>query len=79
MRGFIRMSSGPLRIMLKPRSAFSSWREETPRSRSAPPIFCNSELVENFIGVAKIRLTQSDPTAEMRQLLARVCAIASGS
>src|SRR6266404_6139047 len=36
--GSIRISSGPFRITLKPRCAFSSCRDDTPRSRSAPPI-----------------------------------------
>ena len=72
LRGSMRISSGPLRIMLKPRSAFSSWRDETPRSRSAPPICRNAQLIENLVGVAEICLAQGDAPADVRELFARV-------
>ena len=61
------MSSGPLRMKLKPRSAFSSCREETPRSRSAPPICENSQLIENVARVSEIGLAEGRSAAGMAQ------------
>ncbi len=42
--GFIRMSSAPSRMKLKPREAVSSCHEETPRSRKPPSIGPMSSL-----------------------------------
>ena len=42
--GSIRISSGPSRMKLKPRSASSSCGEETPRSKSRPSTFPTSPL-----------------------------------
>ena len=65
------MSSGPLRMMLKPRRAFSSWREETPRSSSAPEMDDDAEFFQHLPGIAEVCLAEGDAATDMRQLLAR--------
>ena len=47
-------------MMLNPRSAFSNWREETPRSSSAPPTPVMSKFVEHLA-----RPRESSPAASV--------------
>ena len=78
----MRMSSGPLAEKAKPLAAASSWREETPRSRSTPetvpgamPASASARRTS-----AKVAWTgMNRPAASASASRARAVASASGS